>query len=106
MDDRFVEKFELNITTNNKGGGVTLEINCFQAGTAREHPSPNAGDAIGNRNARQTGAATERGNSDGDEADRDREVVQPGAARERREPDAGDAVGDRVASGFAARILD
>ena len=44
---------------------------------------PDAGDAVGDRDAGQAGAVIER-------------IV----------PDAGDAVGDRVASGFAPRTLD
>ena len=44
---------------------------------------PDAGDAVGDRDAGQAGAAVER-----------------------PVPDAGDAVGDRVASGYAPRVLD
>src|SRR5262249_52559369 len=54
-----------------------------QAGAARERRLPDAGDAVG-----------------------DRDAGQAGAARERIALDAGDAVGDCVASGFAPRILD
>ena len=48
-----------------------------------ERPLPDAGDAVGDRDAGQAGAGIER-------------IV----------PDAGDAIGNDVVSGFARRILD
>ena len=58
---------------------------------------PDAGDAVGDRDAGQAGAARERIVPDAGDAVGDRDAGQAGAAIERIVPDAGDAVGDRDA---------
>ena len=56
-----------------------------------------AGDAVGDRDAGQAGAARERSVPDAGDAVGDRDAGQAGAVIERSVPDAGDAVGDRDA---------
>ena len=113
IDGRIVVTVEHSRT---KAGGVTLEKrnavpdagdavgdrDAGQAGAAIERPVPDAGDAVGDRDAGQAGAARERIVPDAGDAVGDRDAGQAGAVRERTvNRDAGDAVGDRVASGFA-----
>ena len=80
IDGRIVVTVE-HIRT--KAGGVTLEIDSCQAGASAERLVPDAGDAVGNRNAGQAGATTER-----------------------PAPDVGDVVGNCVTSRFSPRIFN
>ena len=100
-------------------GGIPKEVYSGQAGAAREGTSPDAGDAIRNRDARQAGAVVEgtspmlvtpsgivmlvrlvqsrRHIPDAGDAIRDRDARQAGAVGEGVIPDAGDAIRDRDA---------
>jgi len=68
-----------------------------QVGAAFKRPNPDAGDAVRNRDVGQAGALIKRQRPDASNAVGNRDVCQAGAVIERRRPDAGDAIGNRDA---------
>src|ERR1035438_4286536 len=64
------------------------------------------GDTLGNRDAGQAGAASERIIFNAGDAIGNRDAGQPGTASKRFESNVGDGVGDRIAADFAFWTLD
>ena len=78
--------------------GITFAyLNARQAFAAIEGMTPNASDAVANRQARQTTAASEGRPPNAGDAVRDGYARQTSAVLEGIRPNAGDAVGDRHA---------
>ena len=71
---------------------IPKKCHCGQAGAVSEGLTPDAGDAVGDRDARQAGAVIEGAPPDASDAVTNRDARQAAAATEDATPDAGDAI--------------